>query len=397
MIPSGDTGSRCAANTKAHAFPQVGIALACVANGDTVSVAAGTSYSGIGTIADNITIAGAGARSTQINIGSAPLTVAVGADVTVSGVTLTAVNDATTAPNVTNYGILTVTRDVITGNTFNNGIQTVTTTPEGSDLVLNSSTVSDNFGPQDGGGIEALAQAAGPLQVSLVNSTVTGNTAGALGGGLFVGNGGNPTLVSLVNSTVSGNSVLTGGRGGGIAAVVATVNLSNTILAGNTAPGRSSTSQDCVAQGGLFADGPGRHNLLGDIAGCTGLAVGVNGDKTGAPGLAALANNGGPTDTLALLAGSPAIAAGNATTCAQPPVSQADQRGDSRRAGSRGSCDIGAYDTGGVPVAGAVTPAHGSTSGGTAVTVTGSGFTKVSKVLFGTVAGTKMQVVPPPS
>jgi IPT/TIG domain len=123
--------------------------------------------------------------------------------------------------------------------------------------------------------------------------------------------------------------------------------------------------------------------------------VGVNGDKTGAPGLAALANNGGPTDTLALLAGSPAIAAGNATTCAQPPVSQADQRGDARRAGSRGSCGIGAYDTGGVPGAGAVTPAHGSTSGGTAVTVTGSGFTKVSKVLFGTVAGTKMQVVSP--
>jgi hypothetical protein len=350
VAPDGtDTSGSCTANTKANAFPQLGVALTCVANGDTVSVAAGTAYTGIGTVTSNITIAGAGARSTQVAAGSAPLTVAAGADVTVSGITLTGLNATLEVPIVTTHGILTLTRDTITGGIFNTGILADATTG-GTRLVLNGSTVSGNVAPQDGGGIEALAAGA-PLQVSLVNSTVTGNTATFLGGGLFVRGSVNPTAVSLVNSTVSGNSVLSGGRGGGITAALATVDLSNTIVAGNTDPGSSATYEDCYAEGASFADGPGGHNLLGDIGGCTGLAAGVNGDKTGAPVLGPLASNGGPTDTLALLAGSPAIAAGNATTCAQPPVGNIDQRGDTRRAHSRGTCDIGAYDTAGAPAA----------------------------------------------
>ncbi len=42
-----------------------------------------------------------------------------------------------------------------------------------------------------------------------------------------------------------------------------------------------------------------------------------------------------------------APAAGDATTCEQAPIANKDQRGDSRNATTRGSCDIGAYDTGG--------------------------------------------------
>jgi hypothetical protein len=82
--------------------------------------------------------------------------------VTVSGVTLTAVNDAPSVPNVTDNGILTLTRDTITGNILSGGIKVVTTTAEGSDLVLKSSTVSGNFTLSDGGGIEALAGSGGP-------------------------------------------------------------------------------------------------------------------------------------------------------------------------------------------------------------------------------------------
>jgi len=352
VAPGGtDTSGTCAANTKANAFPQIGTALACAVNGDTVSVAAGTSYSGIGTIADNITIAGAGARRTRVNAAAGPLTVAAGADVTISGITLTAATGITTAPIVTDNGILTLTRDTITGDQLNTGILIRVTTGAGSSLALNGTTVSDNFGT-DGGAIEALGSAIGPLQVSLVNSTLSGNTAEFVGGGLFVMDlTSPPAVVSLVNSTISGNSVLAGGLAGGIITRGATISLSNTIVAGNTAPGSSSTVQDCIAQGGGFADGAGGHNLIGDIGGCTGLTAGVNGDKTGAPVLGALASNGGQTNTLALLAGSPAIAAGNATTCARPPVSNADQRGSARHATTRGSCDIGAYDTGGATAA----------------------------------------------
>ena len=66
-----------------------------------------------------------------------------------------------------------------------------------------------------------------------------------------------------------------------------------------------------------------------------------------AAGLQPLANNGGPTNTAALAAGSPAIGAADTTTCAQAPISGKEQRGDSRNVSTRGTCDIGAYDTGG--------------------------------------------------
>jgi hypothetical protein len=83
---------------------------------------------------------------------------------------------------------------------------------------------------------------------------------------------------------------------------------------------------------------------------CSGLGNGQNGDQIGvaSPGLAlAPADNGGPTDTVALQPASPAIRAGNAPACEAAAIGDADQRGDSRDALTRAACDIGAYDTGG--------------------------------------------------
>ena len=124
-------------------------------------------------------------------------------------------------------------------------------------------------------------------------------------------------------------------------AVGATAALSNTIVAGNT----GSSAPDC---NGVLSDGPGGHNLIGNTGtSCTGLANGVNGDQLNvAAGLQPLASNGGPTNTAALTAGSPAIGAADAATCEQAPINGKDQRGDTRNATTRG-CDIGAYDTGG--------------------------------------------------
>jgi hypothetical protein len=58
--------------------------------------------------------------------------------------------------------------------------------------------------------------------------------------------------------------------------------------------------------------------------------------------LGALVDNGGPTATHALLPGSPAINAGDNSTCAAAPVSSVDQRGVSRPQGAM--CDSGAYE-----------------------------------------------------
>src|SRR5262249_49366691 len=137
--------------------------------------------------------------------------------------------------------------------------------------------------------------------------------------------------VTLINSTISGNAAL---RGSGISnsrASETTVKLTNSILAGNiTRTGLP--APDC--SGALIVAGP---NWVGDLTGCT-----ITGPAplTGVPNLF-LADNGGPSQTVALLPGSPAIDAGNDAICAAPPVNGVDQRGVTRPQGPH--CDLGAY------------------------------------------------------
>jgi hypothetical protein len=106
-------------------------------------------------------------------------------------------------------------------------------------------------------------------------------------------------------------------------------------VAGNT----SSAGKPDVS-GALIS---GSHNLVGDTTGSTGITDSAKGDLAGnsdtplAPKLAALADNGGPTQTRALLSGSSAINAGDAATCAAT-----DPRGYIRLL----PCDIGAYEVG---------------------------------------------------
>jgi hypothetical protein len=63
---------------------------------------------------------------------------------------------------------------------------------------------------------------------------------------------------------------------------------------------------------------------------------------------AGLQSNGGPTQTIALLPGSPAINAGNDAICAAAPVNQLDQRGFTRPGTGHTHCSIGAYEFDGV-------------------------------------------------
>src|SRR5262249_5137713 len=64
------------------------------------------------------------------------------------------------------------------------------------------------------------------------------------------------------------------------------------------------------------------------------------------PGLdpAGLADNGGPTETIALLLTSPAINAGDNAVCRTPPVDGVDQRGEPRFNSRDPNCDIGAFE-----------------------------------------------------
>ena len=207
----------------------------------------------------------------------------------------------------------------------------------GGEIIIAKSTVADNIATEEGGGILDLDDPNGRsgALVTLVNSTVTGNSA-ATGGGIQIHDRGSAFIV-VTNSTVTSNSARVEGggiRGGGETDDGPHVTLTNTLVALNTAPTGPDLLGTFGARFSLIGDGTG-----GDVTNTDGNQVGNVSPNPGpiAPGLAPLSNNGGPTRTVALLAGSPAIDAGLAEKCPGK-----DQRGISRPQGS--ACDIGSFE-----------------------------------------------------
>jgi hypothetical protein len=165
---------------------------------------------------------------------------------------------------------------------------------------------------------------------------LSGNSAPNGKGGAVAGGAG----TTLTNCTLSGNSAK---YGGGIQITTGSVTLNNTVVAGNT----SSSGPDV---NGTVASASG-FNLIGDGTKMTGISNGVNGNQVGTSKspikalLAALGSYGGPTQTLALLPGSPALDAGS--NALDGGVST-DQRGVSRII--NGTVDIGAFESQGFTV-----------------------------------------------
>lgn len=224
-----------------------------------------------------------------------------------------------------NRGSLTVERSTVGGNSADEGGGIVNF--EGA-VTVTDSTVSGNSA-DEGGGI--LSDAGDTGQTSIVNSTVSGNSASSLGGGVYSFSG--TTLMEY--STIAQNKA-PAGQGGGVASSgdgsTSTAVLS-TIISAN-----QGTDVD-VVNGSNNSFASGGYNIVGD-GDATG-AFGGPGDKikVGDPGLGPLSDNGGPTQTHALLVGSPAI--DNVAKVECPPPS-ADQRGVSRPQGA--SCDSGSFE-----------------------------------------------------
>ncbi|MEO8306046.1 MAG: right-handed parallel beta-helix repeat-containing protein [Betaproteobacteria bacterium] len=190
------------------------------------------------------------------------------------------------------------------------------------------------------GGVTFFYNGVPPGILSITNSTIANNTgATSLGAaGLYVE--ANAAFVgTLTNVTIAGNSNLSVG-GLGIFGSLVNLTLVDTLIAGNS----GGTAPDCQAQNSSTITSGG-NNLIGDDTGCTITSPQASDQiGTGAtpidPLLSPLANNGGPTRTMALQSGgptSPAIDAGDDATCATT-----DQRGVARPQGI--ACDIGAYE-----------------------------------------------------
>ncbi|HXJ62579.1 MAG TPA: choice-of-anchor Q domain-containing protein [Actinomycetota bacterium] len=238
---------------------------------------------------------------------------------------------------------LVITRSTIAGNDAQATSAANNATASGGGVVgpggtftMKASTVSGNVGHAEAAGGTASAHAGGvqlngaSANALVQNSTIAANHATSTGSIAFASGGGIQSAaqtVTITNATIATNR--SSERGGGLeAAGPTTTTLEATILAGNAAP----NGPDC--KGTVASAG---HNLLGDDTSCSFTAQ--PSDKRNKPAkLGPLHANGGPTQTMAVLAGSPALNAIPRAACAV----RTDQRGVHRPQGS--GCEIGAFE-----------------------------------------------------
>ena len=234
----------------------------------------------------------------------------------------TTVNNSTFANNGTNTALYEIYEG---GGISNHGT-----------MVISDSIFSGNSTDEQGGGIGNVGL------MTIINSTIANNSTYALGGGIFNCYGG---TLTATNCTIADNSAC---YGGGILSYASdwgtTTVLNNTIVVNNS---------------GFDIDmycGPdsvsGSYNLIGSVFGYYdfgGPVNGVNGNIVGVAnaGLGTLANNGGPTQTIDLLPGSPAINPGSVALAVDAngnPLTT-DQRGIGYPRIHDGTVDIGALES----------------------------------------------------
>jgi hypothetical protein len=332
------TGTDTGTCPEAAPCASLGYALSQATGGDTISIGPG-SFPGVATVAVNVTIEGAGANNTTLTGGTANtaiLTIAPGASVGIQDLALGPASLGEDGVSATTGTLRLVGVSILqagqNGALPANGVAALPGTGTIQLSVLDSTIA---HATQNGIAVGASSTSANTL--SVVNSTIADNTADG------ILDTSTDDQVTLQDDTISGNSV-------GLGATQLKAALTNTILAGNS-------SADCVtkplsgSENNLVGvDNAATNSSCASLAGVDGNVVGTSADPVTAD-LGPLAANGGPTETMALEPGSPAIGAGNAAACEAAPVNDLDQRGDPRYATIRSTCDIGAYDTGGTAAA----------------------------------------------
>lgn len=293
----------------------------------------------------------AGFGAVTFNCGAAPVTITFTSQKVITGnttidggglITLSGGN-ATRLFSVGN-GISLSVEDIVLADGYTENVNAgAAITGGGSIVTLTRTTVRNNTTTPYG--CAAVNMSGGTLNA--FDTTFSGNNAGATGGAIC---GNNDSTMHLYNCTLSGNSA------GGAGAVFSsgTLTLNNCTVADNTSVGTGAVSSfgtgatttlsntivadnglNCgAAAGGQIVDGG--NNLQYPATSC-GATI-----PEDDPLLQPLAGNGGPTQTMALGTGSPAIDGGANITC-----QAADQRGEPRTDGDGDgtvTCDIGAYE-----------------------------------------------------
>jgi predicted outer membrane repeat protein len=377
---NGDDGNDC--KTRATACATIGYAISLAASGDTIQIAAATYQENL-SIPFNLTLNGANVATTIIDgTDSANVfTVGTGIKLTLSNLTIEKGVGYTGGGGVNNSGTLTVNNSLFHSNTAssggailntgmaiisntnfngnspfffghsascgaidNRGRMTITASTflnnyannnftaggaicNGRILAITGSTFSSNLSLGNNGGYGgAIYTYAGTLTVT--NSTFSANSATTSGGAIYSQGG----TVKISNSTFGDNPESIGG-GGALSNARGSVLIQNSIVA-NSANGGNCAGMITSHGYNLSSDATCDFDSIGDL------------NNTN-PKLGPLQNNGGPTWTMGLKPGSPAIDAGNPHGCTdgQGHLLKTDQRGMPRHdKEDTTGCDIGAYE-----------------------------------------------------
>jgi hypothetical protein len=385
---SGSDSNNCLSVTSA--CQTIGHAISLSASGDLIKIAAATYKENL-TIGKSLNIFGSGAPTTIIDGGGVGTVVTIlsnkNAHVALANLTIRhGLAGTKNGGGIWNGlgSVLMISNTTISGNGASNGGGIFN---QGT-LTINNSTISGNdaivlctqFCASSGGGIYNSYPSG---TVTVTKSTISGNMALmavftrfpcrssclASGGGIS-----NHGTLTINNSTISGNgtsvdagcSQFCNGSGGGVDNSGKTLKINNSTISGNRVYKLSGCLHVCFASGGgvsgtaalqnsIVANNPSGGNCYGTM---TSHGYNLSSDATCAfngpgdmnntnPMLDSLNNNGGPTQTMALLSGSPAIDAGNPSGCTDSlgHLLKTDQRGMPRPdTEDTGGCDMGAYE-----------------------------------------------------
>ncbi|MGC1783072.1 MAG: choice-of-anchor Q domain-containing protein [Acidobacteriaceae bacterium] len=269
-------------------------------------------------ISHSITITGPGAGLLTISGNNATTVFIVNSGtVSISGLAIANSNAGSGVYGaITNGGTLTVTGCDLSNNAN-------PTDSGGAILNFGTLTVMDStFSGNTAGVGGAIGGAAGTLTVE--NSTFSGNTA-QVGGAIYA-----QGMSTVENSTFYGNNP-TNGPGGAIFLNSGTMTVSNSTISGNEVDGIWNNGSQPLTISNSIVSG----NIGGDCENCG--TQGSNNLIGGTPDLGPLQYNGGATQTMMPLPGSPAIGAGSGSTLAT------DQRVFARSTGA--TSDLGAVQT----------------------------------------------------
>jgi hypothetical protein len=379
---NGDNGNNC--KTKATACATIERAISLAASGDTIQIAAATYPENL-SIPFNLTLNGASAATTIVNGTQTTnvFTVGTGVSLTLSNLTIKDGVGYSGGGAVNNAGVLTISQSTLSSNTAlsggaifntgtvtirksnlsgnspyffghsascgaidNRGTMTITNSTfysnyannnsttggaicNGGTLAIAGTTFNTNSSQGNNGGYGgAIYSYAGTL--SIANSSFYLNSA-TTGGGAIYNQGG---TVRISNSTFGINAATSGGGGGALSNAAGSFLIQNSIVAnlgygGNCAGTVTSEGYSLSSDSSCNFTGPGDLN-------------GLN------PKLGVLSNNGGPTQTMALPQGSPALDAGNPAGCRDfaGNLLTTDQRGQPRPGkGETTGCDMGAFES----------------------------------------------------